>query len=191
MVLHSGTTLWDAEIVLSYFVESENIKGSVVELGCGTALASMVCSRLGCQVAVQELPEVLESTKCVLAANSVSVSHAFGVTWGPEFVSVLKTTGMCNYFDNIIMADVLYHCEDFEDLIVSILHCSAVKCRLYVCFEQRRRNLDAFFSSVELYFDRTSCIKHSIRNEESGRITIIYAMKFETRNNLGFLSQEA
>ncbi len=119
----AGSTIWDAEIVLAHFVEADNIQGSVMELGCGTALAAMVCGRLGCRIAVQELPDVLPRSSELLASNGIFFV-GFEGRWGPTFVDAIKEANESHNFDNVIMADVLYYCEDFNDLLESILICS-------------------------------------------------------------------
>ena len=51
-------------------------------------------------------------------------------------------------FDRIIMADVLYHLEDFSPLVSTVMGCIAPKGVLVVCYEQRRKNLEPFFSTL-------------------------------------------
>ena len=51
-------------------------------------------------------------------------------------------------FDRIIMADVLYHQEDFGPLVSTVMGCIAPKGVLVVCYEQRRKNLEPFFNTL-------------------------------------------
>ncbi|CAM9486615.1 unnamed protein product, partial [Ectocarpus fasciculatus] len=146
--MRAGTTLWDAEVVLSHVLESDGVRGSVIELGAGSGLAAMVCSRLGCSVTAQELSEVLPHTKAVFSRNNVAATFV-SATWGCDFIEQVYNL---RPFDNIIMSDVLYHCADFDDLISSIRSCSTIGTKIYVSFEQRRKNLDDFFDKLQKCF---------------------------------------
>ena len=48
-------------------------------------------------------------------------------------------------FDRIIMADVLYHTEDFVPLITTIMNTISLKGVVIICYEQRRKDLNFFF----------------------------------------------
>lgn len=155
-------TLWDAEVVLAHALEADGVmSGSLLELGCGSGLAAMVSFRLGCCVTVQDLPDVLSYTTEVFKNNNVTAKFV-GARWGSElYETELKDSA----FDYIVMADVLYHCSDFDDLISSIVLCSKPFTQVYICYEQRRRNLEEFFGTLE---------KHSfIRLPTSGQCTVI------------------
>lgn len=67
------------------------------------------------------------------------------------------------FFDRIIMADVLYHLEDFGPLVSTVIGCIAPKGVLVVCYEQRRKNLDPFFNTLTSLFH--SHEKHIIEIE--------------------------
>lgn len=66
-------------------------------------------------------------------------------------------------FDRIIMADVLYHLEDFGPLVRTVMGCIAPKGVLVICYEQRRKNLDPFFNTLHSCFH--SHEQHNIKIE--------------------------
>jgi 2-polyprenyl-3-methyl-5-hydroxy-6-metoxy-1,4-benzoquinol methylase len=173
-----GTTLWDAEVVLSHALEADGVAGAVMELGCGSGLAAMVSARLDCTITVQELPEVLDYTREVFKGNTVSSSF-IGAKWGSDFSAQVDALGLAHSFDYVVMADVLYHCTDFSDLISSIRACARPGTKIYICYEQRRKNLDSFFSTVSKYFSRTSADSYIITNSSSGVLTHINVIKYE------------
>lgn len=159
---------------------------SVLELGAGTAVAAMAAARLGAaRVAVQELPEVLPHTERVLAANGfVDTVERVDARWGADFLP-----GAAQHsFDVVVMADVLYHCTDFADLITAIYVASSLESTSYVivAFEQRRRNLDSFFAEMmaggeekevasrRQAFQVKNVYKHCAKNISSGAETILY-----------------
>jgi predicted nicotinamide N-methyase len=124
----------------------------VLELGAGTAVAAMAAVRLGAAcVAVQELPEVMPHTKGVLSANGcLSAVECIEARWGPDLLASSSLESQERLFDTVVMADVLYHCTDFNDLIASVQRSTrnAPSSFVLVAFEQRRRNLDSFFEAM-------------------------------------------
>ena len=66
-------------------------------------------------------------------------------------------------YDRIIMADVLYHLEDFGPLVSTVMGCIAPKGVLVICYEQRRKNLDPFFNTLRSCFH--SHEEHEIKIE--------------------------
>lgn len=73
-------------------------------------------------------------------------------------------SGSEGLFDRIIMADVLYHLEDFGPLVSTVIGCIAPKGVLVVCYEQRRKNLEPFFNTLITLFH--SHEKHIIEIEK-------------------------
>lgn len=72
-----GTTVWDAELLMSHFIDSHDIlvQGTVVlELGAGTAIAGILCAHmknLELTVVVQELEEVIPHTVECFQMNGI------------------------------------------------------------------------------------------------------------------------
>lgn len=55
-------------------------------------------------------------------------------------------------YDRVLMADVLYHVEDFTALIRTVICCIKPRGVLILSFEQRRKNLDSFVETVTSLF---------------------------------------
>lgn len=55
-------------------------------------------------------------------------------------------------YDRVVMADVLYHAEDFSALISTVVHCIKPKGVLVLVYEQRRKNLDSFVTALASLF---------------------------------------
>jgi predicted nicotinamide N-methyase len=55
-------------------------------------------------------------------------------------------------YDRVLMADVLYHVEDFNALINTVVLCIKPKGVLVLSFEQRRKNLDSFVETLSSLF---------------------------------------
>ena len=150
----------------------------VLELGCGTAIAAMVCFRLGYRVAVQDRVSVLHHTAACLRMNDVSAQIIEG-QWGNDFDKRLHCENQICSFDIVIMADVLYHVEDFDNLISTINVCTIQGGKIYICFEQRRKDLSSFFEKLDLYFERRRCNKYVVTSVVTSRQTSIFIMEYE------------
>ena len=55
-------------------------------------------------------------------------------------------------YDLIIMADVLYHTNDFLALVTTILSCISTNGLVVICYEQRRKDLSIFFELISSHF---------------------------------------
>lgn len=172
---HVGSTVWDAELLLSHFLydakstDGLSINGaSVLELGAGTAIAGILCDKLGAKcVTLQELEEVVQHTQCCCETNDVRhTTVCLAKEWGGnDCIDALLLTNKGEYFDLIIMADVLYHCTDFLHLVQTILGCSRTSSLqlngnggtdIIICFEKRRADLRDFFELFERQAENVS-----------------------------------
>eukprot|EP01038_Epipyxis_sp_PR26KG_P007921 gene7921-10751_t len=85
--------------------------------------------------------------------------------WGHQLTSNLLSISNNNKFDLIIMADVFYHEENFENLkymIISTLTCESYG-RLIFCFEQRRKDLSLLISEIMSMFLSCKIYKYEIK----------------------------
>jgi predicted nicotinamide N-methyase len=181
-----GHTVWDAEVILAHFMESRvdiDHTSSVLELGAGCAIAAIVASRRGAAyVAVQELADVLPHTEHCLRMNGChGVIDSFAALWGPECIQAIVQLRGANadtavaaaakksdcrppaIFDFIIMADVLYHANDFQLLISTIESCLSARGTLIISYEQRRRDLAPFFDQLHQHFQLKQLYNHTVR----------------------------
>lgn len=69
-------------------------------------------------------------------------------------------------YDRVLMADVLYHVEDFTALINTVVCCIKPKGVLVLSFEQRRKNLDPFVEALSSLFHAHEAHTVSIERAE-------------------------
>jgi predicted nicotinamide N-methyase len=131
------------------------------ELGAGTALASIVSIAVhGATVAVQELPHVLPFTLECLAMNNVQPDRAVAASWGADCVRLAtaptepsSSSSEATLYDIVAMADVLYHVDDFQPLIDTILGSVEPEAGVVIIvYEQRRKDLSVFFKAISAHF---------------------------------------
>jgi predicted nicotinamide N-methyase len=73
-------------------------------------------------------------------------------------------------YDRVLMADVLYHVEDFTALINTVVLCIKPKGVLVLSFEQRRKNLDSFVETLASLFH--SHETHTVNIEQAEEIEV-------------------
>lgn len=69
-------------------------------------------------------------------------------------------------YDRVLMADVLYHVEDFTALISTVICCIKPRGVLVLSFEQRRKNLDSFVQTLISLFHAHEAHTVSIEQAE-------------------------
>lgn len=182
-----GMIVWDAEVLLAHYLVNHNhceLSGRrVLELGAGTALAAIASYRRGASICVQELEHVIKHTEHCLRSNNVHDFLLAAHCWGDEMVQQ-TTEGQQRCFDLVVMADVLYHTDDFEVLIKTITEC--VKSEggdVIIFYEERRKNIDTFFDKLSSHFreDKVTCYiieKAMEESNEEQRFVKFYAHHF-------------
>ena len=69
--------------------------------------------------------------------------------WGNECREKIESASNHSNFDIVIMADILYHCEDFSELVRTIESSySSGGTDIIICFEKRRRDMKDFFDLI-------------------------------------------
>lgn len=164
-----GTVIWDAEVFLSHYLDlfPDLSTKLVLEIGAGTSLASIVASKHGSRVFIQELDEILPECQFRMTQNNVSANYVGGL-WGQELSQKILASSQ-DHFDLIVMADVLYHPEHFPDLNTTIFTCSKVGTELIVVYELRRRDLESYFTNLSEHFETIAVICYEVirqREEE-------------------------
>ena len=170
---------------------TNNNNNNICPSSIGSDQASMGCV----SVAVQELAHVLPFTLDSLAMNNVRATRSVAAVWGEECVrlacggdelswddsssssssSSSNTTGRSSssgssdnnkmLYDLVIMADVLYHVEDFQPLIDTIVSCLNSSGAAIICYEQRRRDLSPFFKSISSRFSSNNRHEFTVTQE--------------------------
>ena len=139
---------WPSALLLAaFFVANPSIVHDrrIIELGAGTALPSVICGKLGAKKVIAtergEQTEMLQVIEEEFQLNQVDcICHSRPLTWGmlplpTESHEIEKDT-----FDVIIGADVFYSSEDFDRLLLTVLHFFIInpKCVFYTTYQERR-----------------------------------------------------
>ncbi|XP_043095337.1 uncharacterized protein LOC122345332 isoform X2 [Puntigrus tetrazona] len=124
-----GSIIWPAALALCRFLESKQatvdlVDKAVLEIGAGTGLVSIVASLLGAWVTATDLSEVLGNLRCNLSRNTRGrcryTPQVAELSWGYELD---KTFPHSVYrYDYILAADVVYHHDFLEELLVTMRH---------------------------------------------------------------------
>lgn len=196
-----GTTIWDAEVLLSHylfdnfqtFASEITDSFAMIELGAGTALASIVMSHIlnrmvvETSIIVQELSdELLDIAKGNFLRNNYSLQsseHRVNFVkgrWGEEHcINAMQSAIVCGRSgkaDLIVMADVLYHEEDFESLLETVKSMLiSEKGQLILVFEHRRKDLSLFLERLIKMFASYKLIV--FRNRRNSTIFSLYHLR--------------
>ncbi|KAH7385989.1 putative methyltransferase-domain-containing protein [Pyrenochaeta sp. MPI-SDFR-AT-0127] len=126
-----GHFLWNAGRKISAYLEErsdELVKGkSVLELGAGAGLPSLVCALNGAsQTVVTDYPdaELVENLRynienCILLPQPLNIV-AEGYLWGAPTAHLTKHLSEKEGFDVLILADLLFNHSEHEKLIKTV-----------------------------------------------------------------------
>ena len=90
-------------------------------------MAGIAAAQMGARnVVFQELESVALHTQECCDLNKIGRSSIVGKRWGSDCVEALLHSNDEDPFSLIIMADVLYHCEDFTELFNTLCGCSKI-----------------------------------------------------------------
>jgi predicted nicotinamide N-methyase len=171
-----GGVLWDCELILAkYVTHSSNQQrwnsALMVELGGGTAMASIACWQLGARVVATDLPEVVSLiTSSNVNLNTASANKqlrrnclVMPLSWGVagEGDEVLRAVAAMSsapqvqkgnsrpagnsVIDFIIAADVVYRSEDHAKLLSTLLHLAHSERTTIIFVHRERFSNDANF----------------------------------------------
>ncbi|XP_056098374.1 methyltransferase like 21e [Rhinichthys klamathensis goyatoka] len=127
-----GAVLWPSAMVLCHFLDTHRDEfnltdKSIVELGAGTGLVTIVTSLLGAKVTSTDLPNILSNLSYNITRNTRGrCRHEPIVTelsWGKELEERFPRA-TCRY-DYIIAADVVYSHPYLHELMETFLHLSS------------------------------------------------------------------
>uniref|UniRef100_A0AAR2JEB0 Methyltransferase 21C, AARS1 lysine a n=1 Tax=Pygocentrus nattereri TaxID=42514 RepID=A0AAR2JEB0_PYGNA len=95
---------------------------SVLELGAGTGLVSIVATLLGANVTATDLPEVLGSLRCNLNWNTRQhrryEPQVAALFWGHEQEQRFPQSEY--HYDYVMAADIVYHHDFLDELLVTM-----------------------------------------------------------------------
>ena len=106
---------WPCALILCQYILSANLKGSALEIGCGTGLVSLVLVRLGLDVlATDASSQALTNVIASAQSNQLSLSTRI-LNWNdPDTWDLASGT---NY---IFGSDVFYDPQDFPNILSMI-----------------------------------------------------------------------
>jgi predicted nicotinamide N-methyase len=185
-----GSSVWDAEIILAHHIFdnfhylNQHDSLSVLELGAGTAVASLMLAKCAEQnhrnlrVCLQEF----DDSRAALGLNgaklnSLSATHIRSVVgrWGdPSLHQLLVPTTDTSVSSSeskyplVIAADVLYgEQSDWGNLLTTVFASISLGGTLLICVEQRRPDFSDFFSRAAAHFEYSSLVRHEIHSDSS------------------------
>ncbi|XP_053332739.1 protein-lysine methyltransferase METTL21C-like [Clarias gariepinus] len=124
-----GAITWPAGLALCQYLDSNrrtiNLQDkAVLELGAGTGLVSIVASLLGAWVTASDLPEVLGNLQSNLCRNTRGhcryTPQVAALSWGYDLEQSFPQS--VYRYDYVLAADVVYHHDFLEELLVTMRH---------------------------------------------------------------------
>lgn len=107
--LGKGGILWETSYVLSKFIESLDLNNkSVLELGAGTALVSIICAIKGASVFSSDILPILSLTQSSTSFNS-SLYKSPITTFELDWTNKSHRSNITQaHFDYIVLSDLFY-----------------------------------------------------------------------------------
>ncbi|XP_067258754.1 uncharacterized protein [Chanodichthys erythropterus] len=159
-----GATIWPAALALCRFLETPQgrqqidlLDKSVLELGAGTGILSVVITLLGAKLTATDLPEILSNLTCNLNRNTrgrrrhePQVAKLF---WGHKLDETFpKSTYQ---YDYVFATDVVYHHDFLAELLVTMRHFCQPGTTLVWANKVRYASDLGFIDNFLRYFDIT------------------------------------
>ncbi|GAA6108282.1 S-adenosylmethionine-dependent methyltransferase domain-containing protein [Tachysurus ichikawai] len=124
-----GALIWPGAVALSSYLEANPkhvslLDKAVLELGAGTGLVSIVACLMGAWVTATDLPDIVENLSFNLSHNTRGrcsyTPQVAQLTWGKDLDLNFPST-IYNY-DYILCADVVYHHNCLDKLLLTMKH---------------------------------------------------------------------
>ncbi|XP_031702710.1 protein-lysine methyltransferase METTL21C-like isoform X2 [Anarrhichthys ocellatus] len=97
---------------------------TVLEIGAGTGLMSVVAALLGASVTATDLPDVLGNLRANVMRNTRGrcryTPQVAALSWGHDLESTYPTS--VYRYDYVLAADVVYHHDFLDELLVTMKH---------------------------------------------------------------------
>ena len=125
--LGTGTTVWPAAHALARYLEKSWGKNGksrrrVMELGAGTGAAGICCAKLGAEnVALTDLPEILELSKKNAALNDVHNVSVFSLDWSKPWLIPEEWKDPDVILVSECVLPQLYPLEPLADVVAALL----------------------------------------------------------------------
>lgn len=141
-----GSTLWSGSNYLCRYLSenpAEIIGKSVLELGSGIGICSILCGKLGGRVLCTDKSDTLDLIKENIKMNSVDINSQ-EYLWGNPSLGV---------FEVIIGSDIVYYDHNFQELLLALLNNSAKGSRFILAYTVRDMSEEFFFKCLESHWE--------------------------------------
>uniref|UniRef100_A0A3B3DQ74 Si:ch73-244f7.3 n=1 Tax=Oryzias melastigma TaxID=30732 RepID=A0A3B3DQ74_ORYME len=124
-----GGVMWPAALALCSFLEKNkhtvNLEGkTVLELGAGTGLVSIVATLLGGAVTATDLPQMLSNLRANVMRNTRGrcrhTPQIASLPWGFDLEPTYPSS--VYRYDYVLAADVVYHHDCLDELLATMKH---------------------------------------------------------------------
>ncbi|XP_010885115.4 protein-lysine methyltransferase METTL21C [Esox lucius] len=124
-----GAVTWPAALALCRYLETNVeqfnlVDKSLLELGAGPGLVSIVATLLGAWVTATDLPEIIGNLRANLLRNTRGrcrhIPQAAVLSWGPDVEHTYPKS--IYHYDYVLAADVVYLHDYLEDLLMTMKH---------------------------------------------------------------------
>ncbi|XP_035807232.1 protein-lysine methyltransferase METTL21C [Amphiprion ocellaris] len=121
--------IWPAASALCHYLDTHRqqpslVDKTVLEIGAGTGLVSVVASLLGAWVTATDLPEYLSNLKVNLCRNTRSrcrhTPQVAALSWGYDLEDTHPSS--VYRYDYVLAADVVYHHDFLDELLATMKH---------------------------------------------------------------------
>ncbi|XP_034419159.1 protein-lysine methyltransferase METTL21C, partial [Cyclopterus lumpus] len=122
-------TVWPAALALCHYLDTQReqlslVDKTVLEIGAGTGLMSVVAALLGASVTATDLPEVLGNLRANVMRNTRErcrcTPQVAALSWGHDLESTFPAS--VSRYDYVLAADVVYHHYFLDELLVTMKH---------------------------------------------------------------------
>ncbi|KAG1939257.1 protein-lysine methyltransferase METTL21C [Pimephales promelas] len=157
-----GATIWPAALALCRFLETPQgrqqidlLDKSVLELGAGTGLLSVVVTLLGAKLTATDLPEILSKLTCNLNRNTRGrrrhEPQVAELSWGHKLDEAFPRS--THQYDYVLATDVVYHHDFLAELLVTMRHFCQPGTTLVWANNVRFASDLGFIDNFHRYFD--------------------------------------
>ncbi|XP_031702709.1 protein-lysine methyltransferase METTL21C-like isoform X1 [Anarrhichthys ocellatus] len=121
--------VWPAALALCHYLDTHReqlslVDKTVLEIGAGTGLMSVVAALLGASVTATDLPDVLGNLRANVMRNTRGrcryTPQVAALSWGHDLESTYPTS--VYRYDYVLAADVVYHHDFLDELLVTMKH---------------------------------------------------------------------
>lgn len=182
----TGSTLWLSSQILSAYLAlhpsklSRNKKVTLLELGSGIGLTSLVCHDLGYQVTASDYGAIVPLLEQNIQLNGKKEDVTI------ETIDWCRCDHMSRIYDVVILADVIYAPELLDPLVNTMLRAVNKKSTIYVAQEVRSPHLMQRFLDI---CSRSFKIQ-TVNEEEIARVVQTHLRSTETQGMQDELSEE-